>query len=279
MADPVDRLPALGNPRALPRDLRTRLEDALLGADARPLSEDQTASLKAHLRDPVGELLVGLDAPRPLSSATRKSLERSLARPQRRWLPVAGAASVAAVAAAVALLALPGDDDDRVTSLPQAPTATARPGAGADAGTTGGGEAAGGTTGTTGAALPPVPQAVGGGVPDRSGGGPAVQQPAPTYGTAATKPTSTTSPAPQRPPTVDRISPTSGRAGTWVTLTGHDLLPTRTVTFGGTPASRVVQVSATQVQALAPAHAPGPVDVVLTTAAGSSAPVRFVYLL
>jgi hypothetical protein len=63
-----------------------------------------------------------------------------------------------------------------------------------------------------------------------------------------------------------------------VTLTGHDLTPTTRVTFGGAAASQVVQVSATRVRALAPPHVPGPVDVVLTTTAGSSAPRRFLYL-
>ncbi|MFN2539699.1 MAG: hypothetical protein ABR549_16315, partial [Mycobacteriales bacterium] len=141
MPDPLDRLPSLDAPRPLSQALRDRLQDALLGADARPLSEDQTSSLSAALRDPVGELLAGLDAPRPLTSGARGRLAATVAVPRRHWPVLAAATAVAAVAVAVVVLALPGSRPPSVTSLATpSPTSLVGSGtAGAAAGTTGGG--------------------------------------------------------------------------------------------------------------------------------------------
>jgi hypothetical protein len=50
------------------------------------------------------------------------------------------------------------------------------------------------------------------------------------------------------------------------------------VRFGDSAATRIERVSDTRVRALSPTHAPGPVDVVVTTPGGTSAPVRFLYL-
>ncbi|HUC38073.1 MAG TPA: IPT/TIG domain-containing protein [Acidimicrobiales bacterium] len=70
------------------------------------------------------------------------------------------------------------------------------------------------------------------------------------------------------------LDPSSGPSagGTWVTISGSGFEETTGVDFGTTRA--VIQVvSDPEVRALAPAHAPGAVDVRVTSSAGSSAPV------
>jgi uncharacterized protein YhjY with autotransporter beta-barrel domain len=73
-------------------------------------------------------------------------------------------------------------------------------------------------------------------------------------------------------PTVTLLSPTSGSAagGASVTLTGTNFTGATGVSFGGTPSSSFTVDSATSITAAAPAHAVGPVDVTVTTAAGTS---------
>ncbi|MCC5791803.1 MAG: DUF1566 domain-containing protein [Legionellaceae bacterium] len=68
-----------------------------------------------------------------------------------------------------------------------------------------------------------------------------------------------------------------GEAG--VTLTGEGLLGATSVRFGGVEASDVVVVNSTTVTAVTPAHAPGPVDVVVDTPAGGATLVNgYTYL-
>lgn len=276
--DPLGRLSGLEGPRPLRPELRARLADQLLAADARPLSDEQDASLSEALRDPVGELLAGLDRPRPLPPALRSRVEQALVRP-RRWQPVALAAGAAAAVVTVLVLAVPHDPaTPRTTALPTSasPSSSVPAGVGLAAGGTGsGGTGSGGTAVTTGKTPLPAPvaapQVVGAPRMAAGGSGGTAGRPAPST-------TPTPSPAPHRPPVVDGLSPAAGPAGTWVTLTGHDLTPTTAVSFGGTLATRVEQLTPTRVRALAPPHAPGPVDVVLTTAAGSSPPQRYLYL-
>jgi hypothetical protein len=85
--------------------------------------------------------------------------------------------------------------------------------------------------------------------------------------------TSSTGPA---GPTIANIAPNSGPAvgGTTVVITGTDLTG-GTVTFGGAAATCTVD-SATQITCATPAHAPGLVDVVVTTP-GGTATVGFTY--
>ncbi|CAM5507997.1 hypothetical protein STENM327S_09245 [Streptomyces tendae] len=73
------------------------------------------------------------------------------------------------------------------------------------------------------------------------------------------------------PPTLSALVPITGpaSAGTVVTLTGTNLATASAVTFGSTATSFTV-VSDTQVTAVAPAGAPGPVTVSVTTAGGIS---------
>jgi hypothetical protein len=79
--------------------------------------------------------------------------------------------------------------------------------------------------------------------------------------------------APPAAPTVTGVSPSGGpvAGGTSVTITGTNLTGATAVSFGGLPAAVFSVLSATSVTATSPAHAAGPVDVVVTTPAGSSA--------
>ncbi len=67
-------------------------------------------------------------------------------------------------------------------------------------------------------------------------------------------------------PTVASVSPASGPAagGTAVTITGTNFVAGATVSFGGAAATNVSVASATSITADTPAHAAGPVDVVVT---------------
>ena len=73
------------------------------------------------------------------------------------------------------------------------------------------------------------------------------------------------------PPTVNAVEPDSGPAagGTAVTITGDDLTGVTGVTFGGVAATGVSVVDDNTVEAVAPAHAAGAVDVVATDANGT----------
>ncbi len=67
-------------------------------------------------------------------------------------------------------------------------------------------------------------------------------------------------------PTVTGVVPNAGTTagGTSVTITGTGFLPSPDVTFGGDAATSIVRVSSTEITADTPAHAAGPVDVVVT---------------
>jgi len=77
------------------------------------------------------------------------------------------------------------------------------------------------------------------------------------------------------PPTANSVSPNSGPVvgGTVVTITGTDFQSGATVTFGQSPATPVVFSSATQLKATTPAHAAGPVDVIVRNPDTQSATV------
>ncbi len=73
-------------------------------------------------------------------------------------------------------------------------------------------------------------------------------------------------------PTVTSVSPKTGltTGGTLVMLNGTNFVSGATVTFGGAGATSVVVVSATQINASAPPHKPGSVNVVVTNPDGQS---------
>ncbi len=74
-------------------------------------------------------------------------------------------------------------------------------------------------------------------------------------------------------PTVSALSPASGpvAGGTSVTITGSGLTGATAVSFGTVAATSFTVVSDSEITALSPAHAAGPVDVRVTTTAGTSA--------
>ena len=67
-------------------------------------------------------------------------------------------------------------------------------------------------------------------------------------------------------PTVTSVVPNTGSTagGTSVTINGTNFFNPSTVTFGGVAATNVIVVNSTTITATTPAHAPGPVDVVVT---------------
>jgi hypothetical protein len=75
-----------------------------------------------------------------------------------------------------------------------------------------------------------------------------------------------------RLPVVEGVAPAEGPTGgdTSVTITGRDLDGASAVTFGGTAATSLVEVSATELTATSPAHGEGQVDVTVTTPVGAS---------
>ncbi|KRD44160.1 hypothetical protein ASE38_08350 [Cellulomonas sp. Root930] len=79
-------------------------------------------------------------------------------------------------------------------------------------------------------------------------------------------------------PSITALAPASGTVlgGEQVTVTGTGFGPDSTVTFGGVAAAAAVHGPDSLV-ATAPAHAAGPVDVVVTTQGQASAPVSYTY--
>ena len=83
------------------------------------------------------------------------------------------------------------------------------------------------------------------------------------------------------PPVIALVLPATGppSGGTIVTITGVGFSGATAVTFGGTPAASFNVDSDVQITATTPAHALGPVDVLVTTPAGTSLlPGLFAYL-
>ncbi|MDQ0935157.1 IPT/TIG domain-containing protein [Streptomyces turgidiscabies] len=81
-------------------------------------------------------------------------------------------------------------------------------------------------------------------------------------------------------PLLSSLSPSQGPAagGTTVTLTGTNLTGATAVRFNGTAATSFTVDSATQITAVAPAHAAGAAAVTVTTPGGTSNPLTFTYL-
>lgn len=79
-------------------------------------------------------------------------------------------------------------------------------------------------------------------------------------------------------PAITSLAPATGTVlgGEQVTITGTGFGPDSTVTFGGVAATVAVEAPTTLV-VTAPAHAAGPVDVVVTTQGQASAPATYTY--
>lgn len=103
---PENPLEGVDAPRALPADVRARIEAELLAAA--PLPDQARERITKRLSDPAKALFDGLDAPRPLPARARRRLEHALAGApsasvplresrllsSRRWLAVAAAATL-----------------------------------------------------------------------------------------------------------------------------------------------------------------------------------------
>lgn len=225
---PEELLAGADRPRQLPPAVRARLEEALSG--------EQRA--------------------RPLSAEVRGRLESSL-RPQRarrKWtvlVPSLAAAAAIVVAAAVVVPGLlhkstAGTSSSSLSALRAQRRSTAPAAARTYAPSFSSPAGAVGSAGSK-VARPAAP-------PGRSG---------PTASAVAPRPLAAN--AVVVPPAVAGVSPRSGPAagGTWVVVTGQGLGGVTGVHFGNVLAARVTVVSAGEVRALSPAHAPGTVDVVV----------------
>jgi len=81
-------------------------------------------------------------------------------------------------------------------------------------------------------------------------------------------------------PVVTALTPNSGptAGGTVVTITGTNLAATTAVTFDGTPATAITNISTTELKATTPAHPAGAVDVRITARAGVSPASEYTYV-
>jgi len=231
---PEQLLAGSDRPRPLPPRLRTRLEQVLVtagdGAPARELSAEVRGKLENSLR--------------PAGGGTEDK--------RKRWTvvaPIVGAAAAIVIAAAVAVPALVHGPTVGAahtaagTLAPRSrlPTVQSQP-SGAAARAT-----------KSGAAY------VGLGRPANSGPAKALA-PAPSAQSATAL------------PTVSGLSPSSGPAsgGDWVVVKGANLGGATSVDFGRVAAARFSALSSTELRVLAPAHAPGTVDVLVAGPAGRS---------
>ncbi len=267
MPDYEELLRGSDHPRQLPPELRARLERALTAPA--PLPQATRERLGARLARPAAG---PGDRHRPEG---RRSPKGSTQRLWARWYLPAGmprgvaAAVAAAVGAAVVALAALG-----VTSLVRGGPGQPPPGPVAV-------PKASGARVATGAPAPrprPAAQgpAVAGPVAPRPTG-PVVVQPGAARPTGPAAANPVPSPVlglvPSQRPVVASLEPRRGPAsgGNWVEVTGSGLAKATAVRFGDVPAPRFEVVSGRRLRALAPAHAPGTVPVVVVTSAGPSA--------
>lgn len=216
-------------PRPLPPALRARLEEALL-------TRAGSVTVRAPVHDQAsgGE---GTKLGRGLPPGARERLSRRLASRQqwRKWSALGALGAAAAAIVAVVSVAVPGTSG-RPVAAPSHPKAAASapvvahplPANGAASGASGG-EAKG----------------------VAAAGRPAIFAPAPH---GASTPSSSV---------IRSVVPADGPAkgGNWVVVKGNGLGNAGAVYFGRTPAPRIQHVSAGELRALAPAHAPGTVTV------------------
>lgn len=224
------------------------------GIEELPLGDALSSRLEDALSDDIGAALAGADAPRPLPAPTRARMEQALRAGGRipRWAGAAAAALLAAGGVTAGLLSTgsgtgaPGSAS-RAARAPQTVVSSA---GGANAS---GSAASAGGAGTQRAVASPTQTPFG-----ASAGVVAI-------------------------PAVDGVDPSSGPpgGGTWVVVTGSGFEGVTGVSFGGVRALAFTVVSTTELRAESPPGA-GAVDVRVSSAAGTSAPVaadRFSYLI
>jgi hypothetical protein len=210
-------------------------EDLLVGSD-RP--RQLPLALRARLEDALTD-----QRSRPLSPEVRGRLESSLRpqRPRRKWTVMAPGLVAAAAIVVIAALVVPG-------LVHKSPS----------------------TTSDNNVALPAQHRAV---VPGAEGAVNAPSLARSKQHAASSTPglqAARAGVAPKVPlfvpPAVEGLAPRSGppTGATWVVVTGRGLGGVTEVRFGGVAAERVDVVSADEVRALSPVHAPGTVDVVVS---------------
>jgi hypothetical protein len=281
--DPAALLRDLDGPRELPPELHQRLTDQLLSAagDAtqvlalRPeLSSRLSDELQAQAAGPESEAT----EPAPAATGVIALDERRgrqtegpglLAELRSRWTIAtsAAAAVVLLLAAVVGIVFHPGAAKDN-----HAAASGSALGSGAQGGVSSGAPLypnSNGLSATTSpsssstAAQSTAAKAATSGANDSAGSGG-------TSSSASGGFAGEAAPAPS--PSVSSVSPSQGpvTGGTEVTITGQGLGDATGVHFGSNSATSVVVVSSTEVQAVAPAHLPGTVDVVVVTPQGLS---------
>ena len=226
-------------PRALPPALRAQLEDALLSAPAKGEASEQ-----------VPGTLTGLPAGLPTSARTRLENQLLGRSRRRKWQGLAALGTAAAAAAVlIALVAPSGPGRQHVAahSSPALAAPLAHPSANSFA----------------------------------SGGAAILRPEVQRNGPPATVVPNAKAPSTKAPssralkgalPAVSSLSPASGppAGGNWVNLQGRALGDVRSVYFGTAKAKVVQQVSAGELRAVAPPHAPGAVSVSVVSPEGRS---------
>ena len=235
---PEDLMAGLDLPRQIPGDLRRRLEAGLLGDEARSVRPELAEALADALTGDE-DLLAGIDGPRVLAPSTRLALERGLSGGHRRWVTrapwLAGAAAACLVAALIGASTLGHDSRVRQTTAPVART------------------------------LPAVPSTSGAGPTANAQDEPASGAATPNGPSSASGSATATPSAAPLAPAVDRVAPSSGptAGGNLVVIMGSDLSGATSVEFGGTGSTHFTIRSSNEIDAVAPAHAAGPVPIVV----------------
>lgn len=97
------------------------------------------------------------------------------------------------------------------------------------------------------------------------------------YGTSNSVDFTTVTPDPSAPPAISNVSPSSGIAGTLVTVSGSNFTTTAVVTVDGVQVGISFHVGAAFLTFTAPTHADGSVSIVVTTTTGTSNAGSFTY--
>jgi hypothetical protein len=252
MPDYEELLRGADRPRPLPPELRARLEESL-AAGAKPLPERTRQRLESQLRSPVatgrpqgsvadaGALQKSRDGEEGHQDHVIDGARMASRRIMGKWTArIAGAGVAAALVALAAVGATTLFHGGPRSSISASRATTSSVAA---------------SNGSLRAAAPSHKAA-------------SPSRPAPE----AFAPRAMGAPRTAAPPVVAAVSPRKGpsKGGNWVEVTGSSLSGTTAVRFGEVPATRFVVVSAEEVRALAPAHPPGTVNIVVQGQAGRS---------
>jgi hypothetical protein len=289
-------LQGLDAPRALPADLRGRLEQQLLGSSqSRPLNTELTQRLTSRLADPVADLLHDLDAPRLLTPELRAALLADL-RPSHRHRWIALAATAASIAAALVLAMLITEPSSSPVRQQAGPAPTTFPSATPPPQGTSAPPVAGGSAGQVlvpgsvpfmpgPVPAPMLPPSSSGGssqAGDSSGEPYGYYQPPGGFQPAAMPPDGGPPPSQAPTPEVTSRSPDAGPlgGGTVVRVNGSRLQTAKQITFGDAVGTDLRVVDDSHLSVTSPPHEAGRVSFVVHFDDGGSYTVNdgFTYL-